>query len=61
MAHTVEQHFDHRAPAVREIYETIVAASRKFGPVEEDPKKTSIHLNRESAFAGIRTRAGSLS
>src|SRR5689334_22657216 len=56
MAHTVGQHFDDRSPAVREIYETIVAASREFGPVEEDPKKTSIHLNRKSAFAGIQTR-----
>jgi hypothetical protein len=56
MAHTVGQHFDGRSPAVREIYDTIVAASRELGPVKEDPKKTSIHLNRKSAFAGIQTR-----
>lgn len=41
---------------MRDIYDTIVAFARKFGPVEEDPKKTSIHLNRKSAFAGIQTR-----
>jgi len=56
MANTVEQHFDGRSPAVRDIYDTIVGASRTFGPVGEDPKKTSIHLNRKSAFAGIQTR-----
>lgn len=56
MGHTVHQHFDGRPTRIREIYDTIVAASREFGPVEEDPKKTSIHLNRKSAFAGIQTR-----
>jgi len=29
---------------------------RRFGDVTEDPKKTSIHLNRASAFAGVATR-----
>jgi hypothetical protein len=56
MAYTVEQHFEGRVAAVREIYDTILAVSSEFGPVEEDPKKTSIHLNRRSAFAGIQTR-----
>jgi hypothetical protein len=60
MAPTVEQHFDGRDPAVRDIYETIVAAARTFGPLDEDPKKTSIHLNRKSAFAGIQTRRQAL-
>src|SRR5436190_22004913 len=53
---TVEQHFDGRSPRVRDIYDTIVDVAREFGPVDEDPKKTSIHLNRKSAFAGIQTR-----
>ena len=56
MANTVEQHFEGRSPQVLEIYDNIVAASREFGPVDEDPKKTSIHLNRKSAFAGIAAR-----
>jgi hypothetical protein len=50
---TVEQHFSGRADHVRRIYDTIVDASSKLGPVEQDPKKTSIHLNRRVAFAGI--------
>ena len=57
---TIQHHFDDRAPAVRAIYDRIVGAARKFGPMEEDPKKTSIHLNRNSAFAGIATRKDSL-
>ena len=41
---------------MRAIYDALVAASRAWGDVEEDPKKTSIHLNRRSAFAGVATR-----
>jgi hypothetical protein len=58
--HTVDEHFDGRSPAVREIYDRLVLSAREFGPVEEDPKKTSIHLNRRSAFAGVQTRRGFL-
>jgi hypothetical protein len=56
MEHRVEQHFEGRSPVVREIYAAVLNAAGKFGPVVEDPKKTSIHLNRRSAFAGIQTR-----
>lgn len=56
MSHTVDQHFVDRPARVRKTYDAIIGASREFGPVEEDPKKTSIHLNRKSAFAGIQTR-----
>jgi hypothetical protein len=52
---TVEQHFDGKPHVVRDIYDTLLAVSREWGPVEEDPKKTSIHLNRKSAFAGVAT------
>jgi hypothetical protein len=56
MAFTVEEHLSGREPVVRNIYEAVVTAARKLGPVEEDPKKTSIHLNRRTAFAGVATR-----
>ena len=52
----VEQHFAKSSAEVRAIYDRILAAAKKWGPVEEDPKKTSIHLNRSTAFAGIATR-----
>ena len=57
---TVEAHFDGRSPVVREIYDLILTASKEFGEVAEDPKKTSIHLNRNSAFAGIKTQKNSI-
>jgi hypothetical protein len=53
---TIDQHFERTDPTVRAVYDAILEAARKFGPVVEDPKKTSIHLNRRTAFAGIATR-----
>ena len=57
---SVEDHFRDRDPKVRAIYDRILAAARQNGAVTEDPKKTSIHLNRRTAFAGIATRRESL-
>jgi Domain of unknown function (DUF5655) len=57
---TVAAHFDDRDPVVKAIYTKVLAAARKLGPVSEDPKKTSIHLVRESAFAGVATRRSAL-
>lgn len=54
--HSIADHFEGRSPAVRRIYDRLLEAAGAFGPVEEDPKKTSIHLNRKTAFAGIATR-----
>ncbi len=58
--HTVGEHFENRAPEVRASYNAILNASRKLGAVREDPKKTSIHLVRKTAFAGIATRKAAL-
>jgi len=57
---TVAQHFDGKPQVVRDIYDRLLAVSRQWGPVEEDPKKTSIHLNRKYAFAGVATSANHL-
>jgi hypothetical protein len=35
-------------------------AAKNLGPFQEDPKKTSIHLNRKTAFAGVATRKDAL-
>ena len=58
--HTVREHFDNRAPEVKATYTAILKAARKFGPVKEEAKKTSIHLVRKSAFAGVATRKAAL-
>ena len=52
----IEPHFDGRSDEVSYIYKSILSAARSFGPVNEDPKKTSIHLTNRTAFAGIQTR-----
>ena len=54
--YTVDDHFVRKAPAVREVYDRLLAALRKIGPVQEEPKKTSIHLVRSSALAGVEVR-----
>ena len=59
-APTVEQHFAGKDPLVREIYDRLLSEIAKIGEVTEDPKKTSIHLNRRTAFAGVATRKSSL-
>jgi hypothetical protein len=54
--YSVDSHFDRSSPVVRETYQRVLDIARDFGPFTEVPKKTSIHLDRKSAFAGIQTR-----
>ena len=60
MAPTVARHFEKRPAHVRATYDAVVRAARALGPVVEDPKQTSIHLNRRTAFAGVATRRASI-
>lgn len=57
---SVSQHFVDKEAVVRTTYDHLLEAVRQFGEVTEDPKKTSIHLNRRTAFAGVATRKESL-
>ncbi len=57
---SVAPHFAKADPAVQLTYRRILEAARAFGPVTEEPKKTSIHLVARTAFAGIATRRSSL-
>ena len=57
---SVGLHFTGQDPAVRETYQRLIDVARTFGPVTEEAKKTSIHLVRHAAFAGISTRRSSL-
>lgn len=54
--YSVSDHFVNKDPSVRALYDQLISILRTFGNVEEDPKKTSIHLNRTSALAGVETR-----
>ena len=60
MRYSVDQHFRDRSPNVRETYDALLTLSRRFGPVVEEPKKTSIHLMARTAFAGVATRKSGL-
>jgi hypothetical protein len=58
--HTVKEHFENRPPEVKATYAAIIKAAKKLGPVREEAKKTSIHLVRKTAFAGVATRRTAL-
>lgn len=58
--YTIQEHFDNREPSVKATYVAILKAAKKLGPVREEAKKTSIHLVRKSAFAGVATRKKNL-
>jgi hypothetical protein len=49
-------HFEGRDPVVRKIYDRLIKDLRKFGPLVEEPKKSSIHIVNRTAFAGVATR-----
>lgn len=52
--------FARSEPVVEAIYRQIKIAARACGPFTEETKKTSIHLVRESAFAGVSPRKATL-
>jgi hypothetical protein len=53
---TVREHFEGKDPVIRKIYDRLLAAVQRMGPVVEEPKKTSIHLVHATALAGVATR-----
>jgi hypothetical protein len=56
----VDAHFAKSVPDVLATYQRLLEATRAFGPVVEESKKTSIHLLSRTAFAGVTTRRTSL-
>jgi Domain of unknown function (DUF5655) len=57
---TINSHFESRDPVVRNIYDQLKKAIKRFGPIVEEPKKTSIHIVNRTALAGVATRKGHL-
>jgi Domain of unknown function (DUF5655)/Bacteriocin-protection, YdeI or OmpD-Associated/Domain of unknown function (DUF1905) len=57
---SVKEHFEGRASSVAATYSAILEAAKALGPVAEDPKKTSIHLVRSTAFAGVAVQKSAL-
>ena len=54
--YTINDHFTGKDPAVRALYDKLLEMLNSFGPIIEEPKKTSIHLVNKSALAGVETR-----
>ena len=54
--YTLKSHFEGKTTKVQETYDSLIKAIREFGPVGEEPKKTSIHLTNKTALAGVATR-----
>ena len=48
--------FSNKAPSVRETYDEILKGLAKLGSVKAEPKKTSIHLVRDTSFAGAHPK-----
>src|SRR2546430_3253812 len=57
---TIGSHFEDKDPVVRQIYDRLLKTAQRFGPVGEEPKKTSIHLVNKTAFAGVATRKSAI-
>jgi hypothetical protein len=53
---TLDSHFAGKEPAVRALYDALLARLRELGPVTEEPKKTCIHLVHRTALAGAYPR-----
>jgi hypothetical protein len=48
--------FLNKEPGVRAAYDKVLASLAKVGPIKAEPKKTSIHLVRETSFAGAHPK-----
>src|SRR3954468_12475874 len=53
---SIDNVFEGKEPQVKAIYERLVNALKVFGAVKEAPKQTSIHLEKNSGFAGVHPR-----
>ncbi len=56
MEFKVKDHFENKEPIVLEIYKKLISECEKFGTIIQSAKKTSIHLDAQSGFAGVYTR-----
>lgn len=54
--YSIYDHFADKEPIARTLYDKLLETLNGFGPIIEEPKKTSIHLVRKSALAGVETR-----
>ena len=54
--YSVSRHFEGKESQVQEIYDRLIDELQKIGDIRESPKKSSIHLDHKTGFAGVYTR-----
>jgi hypothetical protein len=52
----LEALFANKEPSVRVVYNKVLSSLAKIGPVKAEAKKTSVHLVRETSFAGAHPK-----
>lgn len=55
-AHSVDHLFEGKAPELRTTFDHLVEKLQQFGEIRVAPKQTSIHLEKNSGFAGVHPR-----
>lgn len=55
-AAAIDSLFANKEPRVRMVYEKLLSSLAKAGPVKAETKKSSIHLVRETSFAGVHPK-----
>ncbi len=56
----VQAVFSGKSPEALATYQALTQALATLGPFKAEPKKTSIHLERNSAFAGVHPRKSAI-
>lgn len=56
---SIDSHFANKNPELKAAYDHLLSELRRFGPVREVAKQTSIHLEKNSGFAGVHPRKDS--
>lgn len=54
--HTIDEHFEGKSPHIRELFETLVGAVRRFGPVHVYAQKTRIVFQTRGRFVAVTPR-----
>jgi hypothetical protein len=56
MDNSVDTLFEGKDPQAKATYQRLISALQEFGSINVTPKQTSIHLEKNSGFAGVHPR-----
>jgi hypothetical protein len=56
---SVDHLFEGKAPDLRATFDRLISQLQQFGEIKVSPKQTSIHLEKNSGFAGVHPRKSS--